>query len=141
MTVSPSPFEKILLTLLSLACVALLLFFHSLQPDPKGYGTHESFAYPCHFRATTGLPCPTCGITTSLALLCKGKLWLGMRIQPFGFLLFLLFILIPCATLLEWISGKSPIEPLRRHKPAAFFLLAGAFLAAWLYTLLCAYFE
>lgn len=45
----------------------------SLEPDPRGYGTHERFGLPpCSVRLWWGLPCPSCGSTTSFAHFVRG---------------------------------------------------------------------
>lgn len=45
----------------------------TLEPDPRGYGTHERFGLPpCSFRLWWGLPCPSCGSTTSFAHFVRG---------------------------------------------------------------------
>ncbi|MBI3464511.1 MAG: DUF2752 domain-containing protein [Planctomycetes bacterium] len=46
-----------------------------LEPDQRGYGTHEQFGLPpCAFRVLTGIPCPACGLTTSFAYSVRGQL-------------------------------------------------------------------
>ena len=46
-----------------------------LEPDQRGYGTHEQFGLPpCAFRVLTGIPCPACGLTTSFAYAARGQL-------------------------------------------------------------------
>lgn len=60
---------------LSLASLlaGLLLLATSVQPDPRGYGTHEQLGMkPCAFRAILNIPCPTCGGTTSFAHFVRG---------------------------------------------------------------------
>lgn len=60
----------------------------SLRPDPKGYGTHRQLGYPpCGMMVMTGLPCPTCGMTTSFSHTVRGQWISAMAAQPAGFLL------------------------------------------------------
>ncbi len=48
---------------------------------------------PCGFKQRTGLPCPTCGITTSAVAFAGGKFFKAFYIQPAGaFLCFILAI-------------------------------------------------
>jgi len=53
----------------------LLIAAHSLQPDPRGYGSHEQLGItPCYFQVTTGHLCPTCGATTAWVHTLHGSL-------------------------------------------------------------------
>ena len=42
---------------------------------------------PCGFKQKYGLPCPTCGITSSLLAFAEGKIFESFYIQPAGALL------------------------------------------------------
>ncbi|MBI3272105.1 MAG: DUF2752 domain-containing protein [Planctomycetes bacterium] len=56
-----------------------------LKPDPRGFGTHEQLGLlPCGFLRATGLPCPTCGMTTSFACMVRGRFPESAAAQPFG---------------------------------------------------------
>ena len=69
----------------ALACAALLTIARRLPPDPRGVGTHESLGLPpCGFVLTSGLPCPTCGMTTSFALIMHGRPLDAVIAQPAG---------------------------------------------------------
>ncbi|MCF8033885.1 MAG: DUF2752 domain-containing protein [Desulfarculaceae bacterium] len=41
----------------------------------------------CPFRALTGLPCPGCGMTGAMVLLCQGQLGAAVGMNPFCLLL------------------------------------------------------
>ena len=59
-----------------------------LEPDPKGFGTHEQMGLPpCAFLKVTRLPCPSCGLTTSFAWITRGRLNQAWRANPSGLLL------------------------------------------------------
>ncbi|MCA9231722.1 MAG: DUF2752 domain-containing protein [Planctomycetales bacterium] len=65
------------LVLLGLAGVGLILLIaaRTLEPDPRGFGTHEQLGFsPCVFQSWTGRPCPTCGATTAWAHTLRGNL-------------------------------------------------------------------
>lgn len=48
-----------------------------VEPDPRGFGTHQQFGLaPCRFREFLGLPCPSCGGTTSVAHFVRGE-WIA----------------------------------------------------------------
>jgi hypothetical protein len=99
--------------------IAILAVLGSLHPDPSGMGTHEQLSIPaCSFLATTGWPCPTCGLTTSLAAMAHGDVALGFRAHPFGVMLFLALIAAGLAGGMELLSaveffnfGRSVLRP------------------------------
>ncbi|NOZ38965.1 MAG: DUF2752 domain-containing protein [Planctomycetes bacterium] len=77
----PTPSRKLpvahRLALAALATVGLTLLVTArfLEPDPRGYGTHEQLGLtPCYFQVTTGYPCPTCGATTAWGHALRGNL-------------------------------------------------------------------
>lgn len=65
------------LTLIGAATVglALVITARRLEPDPRGYGTHEQLGLtPCFFHQWTGHVCPACGTTTAWAHMLRGEL-------------------------------------------------------------------
>jgi hypothetical protein len=70
-------------------CLVVLLIATRLTPSPTGLGTHaQEMGLPaCNFLATTGLPCPSCGMTTSFAWFVRGNLAASLYVQPAGTLL------------------------------------------------------
>src|SRR5436309_12789916 len=55
---------------------------------PKLLGTHEQLGLaPCAFRAVTGLPCPTCGMTTCVSHVTHGDLGAAAAARPGGVVL------------------------------------------------------
>src|SRR4051794_39130403 len=70
---------------------ALLVVAHSLHPSARGFGTHEQLGLPpCVFLQLTGIPCPSCGLTTSFAHAAHWHWLASFTTQPFGFVAFLL---------------------------------------------------
>ena len=60
---------------LALGAAAFLLAAHLLTPDPSGVGTHRQILpVPCFFLALTHIPCPGCGLTTSVTWAAHGRL-------------------------------------------------------------------
>lgn len=56
-----------------------------LQPSPNGYGTHQQLGLPpCLFFKLTGIPCPSCGLTTSFAHTVRFHFYEAFLTQPFG---------------------------------------------------------
>jgi len=65
----------------------LLIIARNLEPDPRGYGTHEQLGLtPCYFQITTGHLCPTCGATTAWSLLLDGNLARAVAVNLGGVL-------------------------------------------------------
>lgn len=81
------------LVLLSVFIVALLL-----NPDPRGYGTHQQLGLPpCTFQFLFGRPCPGCGMTTCFAHFVRGQFLQAVHANPAGAVL-----AVVCALLIPW---------------------------------------
>lgn len=75
----------VLLAGVSAALGALALFGLFVKPDPRGFGTHEVLGLPpCLPMDRWNLPCPGCGVTTSVALAAHGQVVRSFLNQPFG---------------------------------------------------------
>ncbi len=87
--------------LLVAAVIAVLAGFglaFRLNPDPRGFGTHEDLGLPpCTIQLAYSLPCPSCGMTTSFAHFVRGEIPSAARANPGGLLLALI-----CALLVPW---------------------------------------
>ena len=60
--------------------------------------THRQLGLPpCTFKELTGLPCPSCGMTTSFALLIRGDVGNSLRANAVGTLLAAF-----CLTMIPW---------------------------------------
>jgi hypothetical protein len=92
----------------ALVCVALFLvgiFGIAMLLDPYrggrvwNQGTHQQLGLPpCRFLDLTGKPCPSCGMSTSFALLVRGDVANSLRANAVGTLLALTCLLyIPWA--------------------------------------------
>ena len=87
----------------SLAVWALLLsggflLACSVEPDPRLFGTHQRLGLPpCSFRVLFGIPCPSCGMTTSFAFFTRGQFIEAARANVAGLLLAIL-----CAIQIPW---------------------------------------
>jgi hypothetical protein len=90
--------EHALVLVLCLAApVALLALGLFLEPDPRGWGTHEQLGFqPCWPMTHWNVPCPGCGVTTAVALAAHGQPLESLRVQPFG----LVVLLAGCAAAL-----------------------------------------
>lgn len=87
------------LAILALALAALLATAGWLRPDPRGFGTHEQLGLPrCAFQGVTGVPCPSCGMTTAFAWSVRGRPDRAWRANPAG------SVLAPlCGLLAVWL--------------------------------------
>ncbi|MDZ4773604.1 MAG: DUF2752 domain-containing protein [Planctomycetota bacterium] len=87
--VSPfgKPWEHWLLLGFGVAAIAIVVVLAIVvEPDARGFGTHEKLGLPaCIPMERWGVPCPGCGVTTSVALAWHGQVWASIRNQPFGF--------------------------------------------------------
>jgi hypothetical protein len=111
--------------------LAVMLAAGMLRPDPRGMGTHEQLPLPaCSFAADTGWPCPTCGLTTSLAAMAHGNVGLAFRAHPFGVAAFILVVVAALAGGVELLGAwpiLSAVRPRLWWAPAA----VGALLLGW----------
>lgn len=77
-----------LLVLVSLLLLGGFGLATTVQPDSRGFGTHQQFGLPpCSFRVALGVPCPSCGMTTSFASFVRGDFSGSIAANPAGFLL------------------------------------------------------
>src|SRR5438874_12668882 len=96
----------------SLAMLSVLIIAVLLPPNPQGIGTHRAMGFQrCEFMARTGLPCPSCGMTTSFAWFVRGNWLASIYVQPMGFVLALLTGTVFWAGLYIAITGR-PIQRL-----------------------------
>ena len=75
-----------------------LILHYDAQGAPLRMGTHRQLGLPpCTFYTFTGgLPCPSCGMTTSFALLARGDVWNSLRANSVGTILALFgLVLLP----------------------------------------------
>ena len=102
-----------------------------LAPNSGGFGTHRQLALPaCSFLARTGYPCPTCGMTTSMAAMAHADLAAAGRAHPFGVALFVGVVLLGVAGLAEVSTGRNLLGRL----PSPVWWICGALvglLAGW----------
>ncbi len=79
-----------------------------LTPDERGYGTHRQLAWlaPCGFLQWSGLPCPSCGMTTAWAHMVRGQWGAAWRANPFGCELAVAVALIAPWCLISGIRGR-----------------------------------
>jgi hypothetical protein len=63
------------------------------------------YPFPCGFKARFGLPCPTCGMTTSVLALAHGDILYSFYIQPAAAAFCSILILVGIVGLLMAVCG------------------------------------
>lgn len=104
-----------------------------LKPDSRGYGTHQQLgAGPCGMLITTGLPCPTCGMTTAFSMTVRFRWLSALYAQPGGFILALATIAAGVLSLQSLITGRVPVICLTWLTPyRLFFALLVLLVGGW----------
>lgn len=127
--------DRILYSILMAFAAITLAIARWLHPAANGYGTHQQLGLPpCAFFKLTGIPCPSCGLTTSFAHAARLHLYQAFITQPFGVIAFCLTIVsIP---LFAWlihrrIAWKDAIRA--RGVDAMLYLLIAIYLLSWFY--------
>jgi len=81
--------------------ICLLLGFGlawKLEPDTRGFGTHQQLGLPpCSLQVMLGVPCPSCGMTTSFSHYVRGN-WIDAANANWAGL----FLATVCTLLIPW---------------------------------------
>ncbi len=125
--------------LMAAPCLGILGVAACIPPSPTGLETHRALGLPaCGFFQTTGVPCPSCGMTTAFAHAAHGHLWQAWVTQPAGCVLAVLAAMLALAGLWSFASGMDGAGLAGRligRKPVlgalAFLLLAAWGWTAW----------
>lgn len=116
-------------------CLAVLVLAAWLKPDPSGMSTHLQLGLqPCGFYQAFGIPCPSCGMTTSFAWFARGNIPASLYVQPMGTVLAVLTVLGMWTGLYMAATGTAVHRLLGRVPPRYYVvpLLAAAIIAwAW----------
>ena len=128
-----SPTARLVAAGIALACLAVLVTAAVLTPSGGGTGTHRALGLaPCGMLQATGLPCMTCGYTTSFTHFADGNLLASLYIQPGGTLVAL------AAAATVWVGGYvaatgRPIHRRLAKLPAGWMVaaLVGILVLAW----------
>jgi len=98
---------RALSAVIAAGCLGVLITAAKLQPSPAGVGTHTELGlYQCAMLAQTGIPCPTCGMTTSFAWFVRGNFLASFYIQPMGFVVAILTVAGFWTSLYVAVSGR-----------------------------------
>ena len=87
-----------------------------LNPDARGFGTHQQLGLPpCMFEAYAHVPCPGCGLTTSFAHMAHGHLLQAFGAHLMGPFLFLLTLGVAVAS--PWAVRRAlPLSAVLAHR-------------------------
>lgn len=120
---------------IAVACLIPLVIAAGLQPSAAGFATHTQLGLQeCAFLHQTGLPCPSCGMTTSWAWFVRGNVIASLYVQPMGTVLAIITFAAVWIGLYVAITGR-PVYRLLRLLPGRYYfvpLLSFAIVAwAW----------
>ena len=91
----------------------------------------------CPFRAVTGLPCPSCGLTRSAAALMRGSMGAAFATNPLDTVF--LVVVAPIAAALwvlrRWKGIAVRVDMTRCERRVAWCMLVAAVLCNWGYVL------
>ena len=124
---------RLLNLLIAAACLAVLILAFRLSPSPSGVGTHtELHMEKCAWLERVGIPCPSCGMTTSFSWYVRGNVLASFYVQPAGCIAALITTIVFWITLYAAITGK-PVAELLHRLPAKYTWTAVLVLtmAAW----------
>lgn len=107
----------------------------ALRPDPQGFGTHEQLGLPaCQSMSWFGVPCPGCGVTTSVTWFAHANALESLRTQPFGFALGLIALLTAPLAAVALVRGADLAEVARNlNRRAVWWALATVAFWSWVY--------
>ncbi len=102
-----------------------------LTPDASGHGTHtQLLLLPCIFNMLTGLPCPMCGMTTSMAHMARGEVAAAFGSHLLGPPLYVAAWLGAAWALAAFVRG-TPAVPEVLRRPIAPKVFLATIAVAW----------
>ena len=109
--------------LLGLGCLAVLVVAALLEPSPAGTGSHTRLGLQrCQFLDRTGIPCLSCGYTTSFTWFVRGNVAASVYVQPMCALLAAVTACSVWVCLYVALTGR-PVHRLLRLIPTRRWLL------------------
>ncbi len=92
---------RLLMAVVATFLTAGFLLAWSLEPDPRGFGTHQRLGLPeCTVRMLFDFPCPGCGMTTCFAQFVRGNFPAALAANPAG-----VWLAITCVVVLVWSAA------------------------------------
>ncbi len=87
--------ERWVMVVAAIGLLGLLGVTRLLTPNESGVGTHRALGLPpCGSIVMWGIPCPSCGMTTSWSWFVRGNIGRSWAANPGGFLLAIFVILM-----------------------------------------------
>ncbi len=114
-------------TAIALACWILLIVARVNLPERLNVPT-------CSFPATTGYPCPSCGMTRGMVAMTKGDIVTALHNHPFSVMLFAAIVIVGIFSAAEALTGRDLLTKLR---PGVWWIWIGlaGMLAGWAWVL------
>jgi hypothetical protein len=101
----------------ALPCWTILIVGSFLTASSKGDGTHTQIGLPaCRSMVVDGVPCPSCGLTTSITSAVHGNFGASLRANVFGTLLFFALVLAGVIGLVQTASGTDILGRIFRRR-------------------------
>lgn len=121
----------------AVALIGMLALGAIVSPDARGHGTHEQLGLPpCMTMELWSIPCPGCGVTTSVTLASQGRFLDSFVNQPFGLTVWLGVIAFALWAFAQHVRGIDIYRDLRGRRAAPLvFAAAGIAGASWVYKL------
>jgi len=118
-----------------LAPSGLFLLGLLLEPDPRGFGTHEKLGMrPCMPMELWNVPCPGCGVTTSVTHAVRGDLLGSLGVQPFGLVVVFGILAFLGWALMGHLRGRDLWDDLSHIRWSRWMTIAGVLMGiAWVY--------
>src|SRR5262245_47686731 len=121
------------LGLVAVFALAVWLDPYDEEGQPRQMETHRQLGLPpCTFKLVTTLPCPSCGMTTSFALLMRGDVVTSLRANSVGTLLAVFWMaLVPWGVVRYWRARPLFIVSMERALTWVVFVFLVLMLVRW----------
>ena len=107
----------------TMTCLAVLVTAVIIRPNPAGVESHRQLGLAeCQFLRASGIPCPSCGMTTSFTWFVRGNLVASLWVQPMGTLLAAGAAMTFWAGLYMAVTAK-PLLRLLHGTPGSYYVL------------------
>jgi hypothetical protein len=129
--------SRFLTALVGAGLLGTLVLAGLLRPDPRGSGTHQQLGLPpCTLTVVAGIPCPACGMTTSWALVTKGRPLDALATHVTGTLLAVVALVAGMGATIVAVRGKRLAwQPGETAAAIGALALAGLVLVEWMFRL------
>ncbi|MHB1278065.1 MAG: DUF2752 domain-containing protein [Bacteroidia bacterium] len=103
--------------------------------------TDKETAGVCLIKHTTNIPCPSCGSTRSVIFLSRGDFQEAFNMNPFGYVVALIMVLLPLWILFDILAKKETLlksyrkMEVRLKKPAYAIPLVTLVLMNWIWNI------